>query len=107
MVLALQFVRAWNVRRIEHDLKNRKVFRWAQHDDSTHWPNASGALGGIEDADQRERIKDYAGFGGSEPSRCGGDSLPRHLRSARHIHHPMLALYQRLDHERAELKKEK
>ena len=79
MVLVLQFVRAWNVRQVEHDLKNRKVFRWAQHDDSAHWPNASGALGGIEDADQGERIKDYAGLRGSEPGRCGGGPLPRHL----------------------------
>ena len=34
----------WNGSQVEHDFKNRKVFRWAQHDDSTHWPNASGHL---------------------------------------------------------------
>src|SRR6266536_2601469 len=79
MVLVLQLVRVWNVKRIEHDLKNRKVFRWAQHDDSTHWPNASGTLGGIEDAAQGERIKDYAGLGGSESRGRRRGSLSRHL----------------------------
>src|SRR5438093_154592 len=104
MARALQFVRAWNVRRIENDLKNRKVFRWAQHDDSTHWPNASGALGGIEDADQGGRIKDCAGLGGSEPGRCRCHSLPWDLSRRRRPSPSLFPLYQRLDRQRARLK---
>src|SRR6266478_3523347 len=104
MVLVLQFVRTWNIRQVEHALKNRKVFRWAQHDDSTHWPNASGALGGIEDADQGERIKDYAGLGGSEPGRFRCHSLPWDLSRRRHPSPSLFPLHQRLDRQRARLK---
>src|SRR6266850_4267539 len=100
MVLVLQFVRAWNVRQVEHDLKNRKVFRWAQHDGSTHWPNASGALGGIEDPDPGERIKDCAGLGGSEPSRCRCHSLPWDLSRRRRPTPSLFPLHQRLDRQR-------
>src|SRR4029434_10288215 len=101
MVLVLHLVRVWKVKRIEHDLKNRKVFRWAQHDDSTHWPNASGALGGIEDADQGERIKDYAGLRGSEPSRCRCHSLPWDLSRKRRLSPSLSSLHQRFDSPRA------
>src|SRR5258705_738269 len=101
MVLVLQFVRAWNDGQVEHDLKNGKVFRWAQHDDSTHWPNARGALGGIEDADQGERIKDCAGLKGSEPGRCRCHSLPWDLSRKRRLSPPLFALHQRLDHQGA------
>src|SRR5881296_688684 len=105
MVLVLQLVRAWNVRQIKHDLKNRKVFRWAQHDDSTHWPNASGALGGIEEADQGERIKDCAGLGGSEPSRCRCHSLPWDLSRRRRLSPSLSSLHQRLDRHGARSRK--
>ena len=105
MALALQFVRAWNVRRIERDIKNRKVFRWAQNDDSTHWPNASGALGGIEDADRGERIKDCAGLGRSEPRRCRCHSLPGDLSKRRRMSPSLSFLHQRLDRQGARSRK--
>src|SRR5437763_4995743 len=105
MVLVLQVVRACNVRQIKHDLKNRKVFRWAQHDDSTHWPNASGALGGIEDADQGERIKDYAGLGGSEPGRCRCHSLPWDLSRTGRLSTPLFPLHRRSERHRARERK--
>src|SRR5213594_5150692 len=104
MVLVLQLVPVRNVRQVEDDLKNRKVFRWAQHDDSTHWPNASGALGGIEEADQGERIKDCAELGGSEPSRCRCHSLPWDLSRRRRLYPSLFPLHQRLDRQRARLK---
>ena len=66
-------------RRVEYDLEDRKIFRRAQHEDSTHWANAGGTFGGIGEADQGERIEDRNRFGGSGLGRCPGCSLPRGL----------------------------
>src|SRR5436853_7734857 len=105
MVLVLPFVRGWNDGHVEYDLKNGKEFRWAQYDESTHWPNARGALGGIEDADHGERIKDCDGLGGSESGRCRYDSLPWDLSRRRRLSPPLFPLHQRLDHQGARQRK--
>ena len=66
MALGLQSIQTSNARQVEYDLEDRKIFRRAQHEDSTHWADAGGTFGGTGEADQGERNDDRFGFGGSE-----------------------------------------
>jgi hypothetical protein len=67
------------VRRVEHDLENRKVLGRVLHDYSTDRPNAGRAPGGVREASSRDRTGNHIRPGGSDLGRCGDCSLPRNL----------------------------
>src|ERR1700681_648513 len=101
MAFSVHLVSSVEPEKTGNDSKDREIFGWAQHDDTTCWPNAAGALRSIESADEGQRTKDRVGLERSKSGGSGRSLLPRELPERRRRTASLFTLHKGLDRQRA------